>query len=238
LYHRNFRIKVLIGLTILLVNLSLLYGQTNFSYTGIQAYKNRITLDTVTLEYEGSRLSWFFTSGGYSYGYFGLGIAKHNLSTDLPNSTDLSTDNQFTWNFQTTQVQRLFYGTVGINFFNISGDIEVQDGSDSYIHKNVYQLIEFPIGYGIQMNLGQVLLLAGYKYYYYYGRHHEKIYLLQDDKKIKIDDIKTSFDDESVKYLEAGIHLFLSKSLYFHVGFTFDPDSKDKSSNMIIGFNF
>lgn len=222
---------------LILLSVSILAGQANFSYTGLEVYQGRISLDDVKLDYEGGGISWFFTNGGYTYGHFALGLTEHKIITDLPESSDLNSKRQFSWNFHFTQVHRLFYGRAGINFYNISGDVKIQDGADEYLHDNVYQLMEFPMGYGIHMNLGQVLITAGYRTYYYYGKHHQKIYRVQADEKIKLDEFKKSFDDKSARFLETDLELFLSRSLYLHLGFTFDTHSKDKTSNLMIGFS-
>ncbi len=211
------------------------YGGTSFSYTGVQAFRQNIQINDLKFESQGGLISWFFTDGNY-YGHFGLGMADHKLDSVVPGVSRLDSKRKFMWNFEITRMLRMVYFSTGVNYYNISGNVDVSDSGDAYTYKNHYRLYEFPVASGLHLNLGQVFVKIGYRQNYYYGKRHYNLLLTQGDTSITLNSEKYSFDDRSEKFYEGALSIALTKNLYFDAHYAYNKNSDEKFMSVILGF--
>lgn len=213
----------------------LLTAGTNFSYTGVQAFRQNLKLNGLEFEAQGGLVSWFFTDGAY-YGHFGLGMADHKLSSHLQNAQPLNSKTKFMLSFDITRMLQMMYFSTGVNYYNLSGDVEVADGEDVYTYQNRYRLYEFPVGTGLHLNLGKMFVKIGYRQNYYYGKHHYTLLLTQNDSTIQINAEKNTFDDRSEKFYEGALSLTMLQNFYFEVHYAFNQNSNEEYLSFILGF--
>ncbi|NOZ07609.1 MAG: hypothetical protein GXO91_01875 [FCB group bacterium] len=222
---------IILGLTLS----GLVTAGPNFTYTGVQAFRQNIQLNGLKFDSRAGLISWFFTDGAY-YGHFGLGMADHKLESDLQNAEPLKSNMKFMWNFDVTRMMRMVYFSTGINYYNISGDADVIDGEDIYTYRNRYRLYEFPVGTGLHLNFGNVFVKIGYRRNYYYGKHHYTLLLTQNTSTIQLNAEKNTFDDRSEKFYEGALSLTMMRNFYFEAHYAYNQNSNEEYLSFILGF--